>query len=137
MRIGVVVSGGSKLVNMAEKTVEVLARRGYESVLINTLHDTDKKLIIFDYLIFMCETLSFFSGKLNPSLSLFLGNCGAISGKRCAVVLRKSTAFRGRAMTSLMRLVESEGVILKTSEYLSGPDDSSRFAESINVERNY
>lgn len=141
MRIAVVVSGregeNTKLKEIGKAIDSALTGRGYSVELINTTLDADKKLILFDYLVFVSETASFFSKKIVDSLGAYLKNCGNISGKRCAAVLRGSTVFKMGAMSELMRIVESEGVVLTTSQIVSSSGDAAAFAGSINVERNF
>ncbi len=141
MRIAVVVSGrnreSTRLNEIGKEIESTLVKRGYSVELINTSLDTDKKLILFDYLIFVSETTSFFNKRIVESLGTYLKNCGNISGKRCAVVLKGGTVFKMGAMSELMRIVESEGVILKTSQIVSSSGDAVAFAGAINVERNF
>lgn len=141
MRVGIVVTGKSgqckKLLDSAKTVSNVLSERGYISDIINTSLDTDKKLIIYDYLIFVSETLSFFSKKISPTLETFLRNSGSISGKRAATMMLSSTLFKGGAMSNFMKTVEREGVILKTSLVFSSDREISSFIRTINIERNY
>ncbi len=141
MNVGIVISGKSsksnKLINSARIISSVLSKRGYSSDIINTSQDTDKKLILYDYLIFVSETLSFFSRKLSPALETFLKNCGPIEGKRAATLLTSSMLFKQRAMSAFMKTIESEGVILKTSLVFSSDKELSSFIETLNIERNY
>lgn len=141
MRIAVVVSpknGESRTILETAKDVTVtLERRGYSVECINTLLDSDKKLTIFDYLVFIGESVSLFSKKVSPSLGKYLNTCGTISGKRAAVILAGRTLLKTGAMAALMKAVEGEGVILKTSEFCNTPSKASAFVNNINVERNY
>ncbi len=141
MKIAVVVSPrngeGKKLLDIAKIVTVTLEKRGYSVDLINVSADGDRKLTIFDYLVFVGETVSCFSKKISPSLMKYLNNCGTISGKRAAVILGGKTLFKTKAMASLMRAVEGEGVILKTSEFCSNLSQAAAYANNINVERNY
>ncbi len=141
MRIAVVVSpknGESRTILDNAKAVTVtLERRGYSVDCINTLLDSDKKLTIYDYLVFIGESISLFSKKISPSLGKYLNACGTISGKRAAVILSGRTIMKSGAMAQLMKTVEGEGVILKTSEFCTTASKASAFVNNINVERNY
>ncbi len=141
MKVGIVVSPkdreSTRLIEYARTVSSSLERRGYSSDIINTSLDADKKLIFFDYLIFLAEPVSFFSKKISPSLGTYLKNCGNISGKRACLILSSSTLFKGGAMSSFMSQIEGEGVILKTSQDVSSPKEVESFIKTINVERNY
>lgn len=141
MRIAVVVSpknGESrKGIEVGKAVCTTLEKRGYSVDLINTLIDSDRKLTIYDYLVFIGESVSFFSKKISPSLCKFLNSCGTISGKRSAVILTGSSLLKTGAMAALMKTVEGEGVILKISEICPNASRATAFAGNINVERNY
>ena len=127
----------SRLVEIAKAISIVLEKRGYNTELLNTVLDSDKKLILSDYLIVLAEPVSFFSKKVSPSLSTFLMNCGVISGKRASTILVGKTLLKTKTMDSLMKIVEGEGVILKTSQFINNVSQATAFAETVNVERNY
>lgn len=141
MRVGIVIFGNDreakKESEIASLFCQALTERGYTSSIINTSLDRDKKLTLFDYLIFVGETKSFFSTKFNPTLVDFLSGCGNISGKRAATVLVRPCFMKNRAMKALMEIIEGEGVILKTSCTVSKKGDALSFIKTINVERNY
>ncbi len=141
MKVGIVVSPkdreSTRLIEYARTVSSSLERRGYSSDIINTSLDADKKLIFYDYLIFLAEPVSFFSKKISPSLGTYLKNCGNISGKRACLILSSSTLFKGGAMSSFMSQIEGEGVILKTSQDVSSAKEVESFIKTINVERNY
>ena len=141
MKIAVVVSPKNtesrKSIEIGKAVSEALGKRGYSVDLINTSLDGEKKLTIFDYLVFVGESVSFFSKKISPSLCKYLNTCGTISGKRTAVILTGCTLFKTGAMAALMKAVEGEGVILKTGEICPTPSMAAAFAGNINVERNY
>ena len=98
--------------------------------------DTYKRLTLYDYLIFIAEPLSLFGKNITPALKKFLENAGAVSGKRAATVLVGGLR-KNATMATLMRVVESEGIILKTSEFISKPGEAKVFASRLNIERNY
>ena len=141
MKVGIVVSPknreSTRLSEYGRTVSSALEKRGYSSDIINTSLDADKKLIFYDYLIFIAETVSFFSKRISPSLETYLKNCGNISGKRACLILSSSTLFKGGAMSSFMCRIEGEGVILKTSQDVSSTKEVESFIKTINVERNY
>ncbi len=141
MKVSIVVSPKGQeskaLMDVGRALATTLEKRGYSSELLNTSIDTDKKLILSDYLIIVAEPLSFFSSKLSPKLSKYLENAGTISGKRGSTILLGNTLFKTKAMSSLMNIVEGQGVILKTSQFVKNPSQAVSFANTINVERNY
>ena len=113
-----------------------LEQNGTKSDILNVSVDTDKRLTLYDYLIFIAEPLSLFGKNITPALKKFLENAGAVSGKRAATVLVGGLR-KNATMATLMRVVESEGIILKTSEFISKPGEAKVFASRLNIERNY
>ena len=141
MRVAVVMAPKSgdcpRLRSVAESVVRTLEKRCYSSELINTSIDSDKKLILFDYIVFISEGVSLFSAGIASSLSLYLRNCGNIAGKRAATVLAGGTLRKSAAMAKLMKDVEAEGVILKTGQIITKSSEAEAFAMNLNVERNF
>ena len=43
---------------------------------------------------------------------------------------------KGRTLQNLMKIMESEGMILKLSEVISKPDEATAIGKRLNVERN-
>ena len=124
------------LKKIAAGCAQGLEQNGTQSDILNVSVDTDKRLTLYDYLIFIAEPLSSFGKNVTPSLKKFLENAGAVSGKRAATILvggiRKTVT-----MATLMRVVESEGIILKTSEFIKKPGEAKVFASRLKIERNY
>ena len=125
-----------KLKTISQAIAQGLEKNGHQSDLLSIITDTDKRLTLYDYLIVVAEPLSAFGKKVNPQIEKYLENAGMVSGKRAATLLvggiRKTAA-----MATLMRVVESQGIILKTSEFVSKPGEAKAFASSLNIERNY
>ena len=124
------------LKKIAAACAKGLEQNGTQSDILNVSVDTDKRLTLYDYLIFIAEPMSLFGKSITPLLKKYLENAGAVSGKRAATILvggMRKTA----TMATLMGTVESEGIILKTSEFISKPGEAKAFASTLKVERNY
>lgn len=139
MRVCILISSnnrdGGPLREIASCISSTLNEKGYDCSVFNTSIDTDKKITIFDYIVVISEPVSLFSKQVPSSLEKYLSNCGTISGKRGATVLYKGLR-KSSCMATLMKKVESEGVILKTSEFISNTNQAKAFAKSLNCERN-
>ena len=125
-----------RLANIGASLSQGLESQGHQCDIVNIAVDTDKRLTLYDYLIVVAEPLSAFSKNVSPRIGKYFENAGSVSGKRAATILvggiRKSAA-----MSTLMRIVESEGIILKTSEFISKPGEAKAFSSHLNIERNY
>ena len=124
------------LKKIAASCAQGLEANGTQSDIFNVAVDTDKRLTLYDYLIFIAEPMSSFGKNITPTLKKFLENAGVVSGKRAATILvggiRKTAT-----MATLMRIVESEGIILKTSEFIKKPGEAKAYCSRLNIERNY
>ena len=124
------------LKRIASSCAKGLEENGIQSDILNVSVDTDKRLALYDYLIFIAEPISSFGKGVTPLLKKFLENAGTVSGKRAATILVGGIR-KNATMATLMRIVESEGIILKTSEFISKPGEAKVFASRLNIERNY
>lgn len=140
MQVCVIFGGSSpdreKVKEVAKRIANGIGRNGDNVTLLDAYRDTDKRLILFDYIVVVTETMTMFSAKIPEAISHYLENGGNISGKRGACVLvggfRKS-----KGLHNLMRKVEGQGVILKVGENISKGDDAEVFGLHLNVKRNF
>lgn len=124
------------LKKIAASCAQGLEQNGVQSDILNVAVDTDKRLTLYDYLIFIAEPVSSFGKTITPTLKKYLENAGLVSGKRAATILVGGIR-KMATMATLMRIVESEGIILKTSEFIKKPGEAKAFASKLNIERNY
>ncbi|MDR1099564.1 MAG: hypothetical protein LBL28_03700 [Treponema sp.] len=72
----------------------------------------------YDYIAVAAEAVSFFSGKIPPSLAPLLATGSSIGGKKSAAFIKKGGLFSGRALSNLMRIMEKEGMLINWSDIL-------------------
>ncbi len=72
----------------------------------------------YDYIAVCSEPLSAFSSKLPPRLSQTLAQASSLVGKRSGAFLRKRGLFSAKAMATLMKAMEKEGMIVNWSDFL-------------------
>lgn len=125
-----------KLLNIGKALASSLESKGNIVDILSVYTDSDKKLSFYDYLVVISEPMTLFGGKINPKLKTFLSSCGQVSGKRAASII-SSGIRKNKAMYDLMRTMESEGIILKTSEIITKAGEAKVFGSKLNVERNY
>lgn len=139
MRVAVVCAlngKGSKIPGIAKSLSMALESKGNLCDVIDIKSDNDKKLTIYDYLIIVSEPVSYFSGKVPENIGKYLENAGVVSGKRAATVI-VGGLLKQKAMSNLMRIVEGQGIILKTSEFIKSEGEAKAFGSNLKVERNY
>lgn len=141
MQVCIVYGGNSKenpkVRSIAEAIGKGLESQGNSNVAIyNMSIDTDKRLTIYDYIVVVSEPVSFFSGKVPAYISKYLEGAGTVSGKRAACVITGGLRSN-RALLNLMKITESQGIILKTSDIIKKADEAKAFGAHLNVERNF
>ncbi len=125
-----------KLKDIGKAIAIGLESQNHSADVLDTKADTDKKLTIYDYLVVISEPVSAFSGKIDERIGKYLENAGMVSGKRAATVI-VGGLMKQKAMSNLMRIVEGQGIILKTSEFIKSAGEAKAFGSKLNVERNY
>lgn len=128
----------SKVKAIADAIAKSIERQGSSSTVVyNMSTDTDKRLTLFDYLVFVSEPISFFSSKIPSYIQKYIENAGQVSGKRAACVITGKSMFQSKALMNLMKITEGQGIILKTSDIINKTGDATAFGAHLNVERNY
>lgn len=138
MNICVIVApsdGKDKLSEIAKGFVDGFSSNGHNVTVISVLHDSDKRITIYDYVVVLAEPVSFFSGKITAKLKTYLSGAGAVSGKRASVFISGGLR-KNKALQNLMHTVESEGVILKSGDIIKNREDAKVIAMHLNIERN-
>ena len=130
------VNQNTKLKSLADAIATGIGKNGHQTAVLNALIDTDKRLTIYDYLVIISEPVSVFSANVPSYISKFLEGAGTVSGKRCACVISGGIR-KNKALLNLMHEVESQGIIIKTSEILKKEDEARAFGSHLKVERNY
>jgi hypothetical protein len=120
-----------KLLGLAKGLARGFEAGGHSVDLIDGIRDTSSRLTAYEYLAVGCESLTFFTGKISPKISVFLSNCGMISGKRSCAFVPKSPLSSGRSLARLMKAMEHEGMYLKYSEILLSADQAEAVGKRI------
>ncbi len=123
-----------KLKAIADSLAKGISAQGHIPTVIN-MNAEHERLSIYDYVIIGTETVSLFSAKVPDVISKYLAEAGTVSGKRCMAFisggLRKS-----KALLNLMKVMEGEGMMLRTSEIITKADAAMAIGKRLNVERN-
>lgn len=123
------------LSDIAKGFVDGFSANGHTVTVLSVSHDSDKRVTIYDYLIVLSESVSFFSAKLPEKLKTFLASAGTISGKRASVFVAGGLR-KAKTLQNLMTTVESEGVILKSGDIIKNREEAKAIASHLNIERN-
>jgi hypothetical protein len=90
------------------------------------------KLPAYEYIAVCAEAASFWGGKMPDALSKILSSAGSLAGKKSAAFLRKTGPFFvNKALCSLMKAMEKEGMLVNWSEILLSPDHAKALGKRI------
>ncbi len=138
MQICIVSAGRTRESGRLTELCQAMARgiesQGHQVDVIN-MHEGGKRLTIYDYIVIGSEPVSFFSARVPGDLSRFLAESGSVSGKRCMAFITGGLR-KGKTLQNLMRIMESEGMILKFSEVIANAGQATVVGKHLNVERN-
>jgi hypothetical protein len=85
----------------------------------------------YDYLVFLAEPLSFFSGKIPAAARDAFSHSGGLGRKKGAAFIKKKGLFSSRALSRLMALMEKEGIIVNWSDFVLGQAQAEALGKRI------
>jgi menaquinone-dependent protoporphyrinogen IX oxidase len=124
-----------KLAEIAESMARGIGDQGHDARVINGILDTNAKLSMFEYIVIGTAPISLFSKKLDESVGQFIKSSGVITGKRCYAFVQKKGFRPFRVLQELMKLVEKEGVILKTSDVVNSKEEAAYIGKKLHISR--
>lgn len=137
MQVCVLIAGkdrsGGKLKVLAEGLSKGLQGQGHTVDIIN-IYSEQVRLTIYDYVIVGSEPVSLFSATIPSELKKFLRGSGTVLGKRCFAFV-SSCLRKNKTLHNLMRTMESEGMLLVSSEIIKSKDEAAAIGKRLKVER--
>lgn len=138
MFVCIVIAGrdrsGGKLKALAEGLSQGLQAQGHTVDIVN-IYSEQPRLTMYDYVIVGSEPVSALSATIPDGLKKYLSGAGAVSGKRCFAFI-SGCLRKGKTLHNLMRIMESEGMMLKSSEVITKKDEAIAIGKRLRVERN-
>lgn len=92
-----------------------------------------KVVSYYDYLIVGAEGTTTFGGKIPTTVRNFLDRSGAISGKRCMAFVTKAGIRSTKTLQALMKIMESQGMYLKTSDIITKEDQAIAIGKRLHI----
>lgn len=136
MRVAIVhfaVKNKILLQNITRGLAQGIQAQGHIVDVIDGMTETDKKLTIYNYIAVGTESTSFFSGKISGKIKEYFANAGTLAGKMSFAYLLKSGFGTEKALLSLMRVMEAQGMIIKTSEVFKDPEIAEIIGKKLHV----
>ena len=95
-----------------------------------------EKLTFYDYIVIIANSTTAFGGKVHPNLAKYLGQAGQVSGKRSAAFITSNCISKRKTLSSLMRVMESEGMLIKYFNVIKNESAASYYGKVLKIERN-
>ena len=136
MRTAVIFFAGKnreKLLNLAKALARGIESQGHQVDIIDGDHDVNTRLTIYQYIAIGTEAISAFGGKIPEKISTFLSSAGMVSGKRCFAFVAKTALGSQKALTRLMKQMESEGMYLKYSDVFSSQVEAEEVGKRLHI----
>jgi hypothetical protein len=108
-------------------------KQGNQVDVFDGMKDSNVKLTAHQYVVIGAESVSTFRGKIPEQVHTFLAAAGVVSGKKSFAFVPTSTFGSSRALVSLMKTMEGEGMFLKNSEIIRSPQEAEEIGKRLHV----
>ena len=136
MRVAVVHTGKGEseaLGGIAGAVAREFVAQGH---IVDTANRSDhKRLSLYDFIV-ICSEPESLGGTLGPGAAGVLADAGDLVGKRSMALLRKSGFRPAKALASLMKAMEAEGMIVTCAEIVSDAAQAAAAAREAPLKRN-
>jgi flavorubredoxin len=136
MRVAVVFFSGrnrDKLMGLAKGIARGIEKQGNQVDTFEGQRDTNAKLTIYQYVVIGAEPVGTMGGKIPDSVRTFLAAAGAVAGRKSYAFVPKSTFGAAKALAALMKCMEGEGMVLKSSDILRSPMEAEEIGRRLHV----
>lgn len=122
-----------RLVEIARGLVEGIEKQGHQVDLIDGDRDVNVKLTIYEYIALGTDAVSFWGGRINQKITVFLANSGIVTGKRCFAFISKGGIRKIKTLRELMKVMEHEGMYLKKSDILPSAAEAVEVGKRLHI----
>jgi hypothetical protein len=95
--------------------------------------DPNVKLTMYQYVVLGAEPIGSFGGKIPDSVRTFLASAGTAAGKRSYAFVPKATFGAAKSLAALMKCMEGEGMLIKSSDILRSPAEAEEIGKRLHV----
>lgn len=140
MRIAVVFvpdKSRDKLLSISKALAAGIEKNGHNVDIVDGSRDVNTKLSIYEYICVGTEVVSLIGGKIPEQVGGFLRSAGIVTGKRSFAFVLKKGLGTGRGLQRLMKVMESQGMMLKYSEVLRSKEESEEIGKRLKIEKSH
>jgi menaquinone-dependent protoporphyrinogen IX oxidase len=91
---------------------------GHRVDIVDAWTEDGMRLPGYEYIVVAAEAVTLFKGKMPEVLGKVLSAGSSLAGKKSAAFLKKTNIFPGKALSSLMKAMEKEGMLVNWSDIL-------------------
>ncbi|GHV73748.1 hypothetical protein AGMMS49940_10500 [Spirochaetia bacterium] len=103
---------------------------GHRADVLDAWTGDGSRLPAYEYIAVCAEAVSLFGGKMPEALHRILAS-GNLTGKKSAAFLKKTGPFTTKAMSSLMRGMEKEGMYINWSDIILSAEQAEALGKRI------
>ena len=136
MRVAVVFFSGRNrdgLMKLSQAVARGIEKQGNQVDTFDGARDPNVKLTIYQYVVVGAEPVGTFGGKLPETVKTFLAGSGAIAGRKSYAFVSKARFGAAKSLTALMKIMEGEGMLIKTSDILRSPTEAEEIGRRLHV----
>jgi menaquinone-dependent protoporphyrinogen IX oxidase len=136
MRVAVVFFSGRNrdgMMRLAQAVARGIEKQGHQVDTFEGARDSNSKLTIYQYIVVGAEVVGTIGGKIPDSVKTYLAAAGAVTGKKSYAFVARATFGAGKSLAALMKCMEGEGMMIKTSDILRSPAEAEEIGRRLHV----
>lgn len=136
MRVAVIFFSGKnrdRMMSLAKALGRGVEKQGNQVDVYDGAKDTNVKLTMYHYVAVGAEPIGTFGGKIPDTVKPFLASTGMVAGKKCYAFVPKAFLGSEKSLAALMKSMESEGMLLKSSDVLRSPPEAEEVGSRLRV----
>jgi len=136
MRVAVVFFSGRNrdgILRLAQAVARGIEKQGNQVDTFEGARDPNAKLTIYQYIVVGAEPEGTLGGKIPDSVKTFLAGAGAVSGKKSYAFVSRSRFGAAKSLSALMKCMEGEGMLIKTSDILRSPAEAEEIGRRLHI----
>lgn len=123
----------SRILSLSKALSQGIETQGHHVDLIDGSRDVNAKVSIYRFIVVGTEPVSLFGGRITPKIAEFLKGAGIVGGKKSfAFVVRKPIGAE-RALSRLMKTMESEGMFIREQAVIASGGEALAFGKRIQI----
>jgi hypothetical protein len=136
MRVAVIFFSGQKrdkLLGLAKAVARGIEKQGNHVDTYDGQKDGGVRLTSYQYIVIGAEPLGTFGGKIPDTARTFLASAGMVAGKKSYAFVPKATFGAAKSLAALMKSMEGEGMVIKTSDILRSATEAEEIGRRLHI----